>query len=79
MGDRVRMIYVEVKDPKALDDTILQIQLLLAKRHNVSLDAPDPCARVFTGDCQDRQWSTPRRRQPGGGWHRQTRKGEGLS
>jgi len=43
MGDRVRMIYVEV-DPEAeasLDDVILQIELLLAKRHDVSLDEPD--------------------------------------
>jgi len=43
MGDRVRMIYVEI-DPEAgisLDDVILQIELLLAKRHDVSLDEPD--------------------------------------
>jgi len=41
MGDRVRMIYVKVDDSMPLDDVILQIQLLLAKRHNVSLDSPD--------------------------------------
>ena len=47
-GDRVRMIYVEVdseaaesEDSKSLDDVILQIQLLLAKRHEVSLDEAD--------------------------------------
>ena len=41
MGDRVRMIYVEV-DPKAnLDDVITQIQLLLVKRHKVTLDTAD--------------------------------------
>lgn len=47
-GDRVRMIYVEVdseaaesEDGKSLDDVILQIQLLLAKRHEVSLDEAD--------------------------------------
>jgi putative ABC transport system permease protein len=41
MGNRVRMIYVELDDSKALDDTILQIELLLAKRHGVSLEEPD--------------------------------------
>jgi putative ABC transport system permease protein len=41
MGDRVRMIYVELQDPDLMDDTILQIELLLAKRHDVSLDEPD--------------------------------------
>ena len=47
-GDKVRMIYVEVdsetiesEDGKTLDDVILQIQLLLAKRHEVSLDETD--------------------------------------
>jgi putative ABC transport system permease protein len=40
-GDRVGLIFVQV-DPKAnLDEVILQIKLLLAKRHNVSLDQPD--------------------------------------
>jgi putative ABC transport system permease protein len=41
MGDQVRMIYVEIADSKLLDDTILQIELLLAKRHDVSLEEPD--------------------------------------
>jgi putative ABC transport system permease protein len=41
MGDRVRMIYVELEDPELMDDTILQIELVLAKRHEVSLDEPD--------------------------------------
>jgi putative ABC transport system permease protein len=41
MGDRVRMIYVKVDDSTALDDIILQIQLLLAKRHDVSLEEAD--------------------------------------
>ena len=41
MGDRVRLIYVELEDNVNNDDVILQIQLLLAKRHNVSLDAAD--------------------------------------
>jgi putative ABC transport system permease protein len=41
MGDRVRMIYVEVDGTKKLDDVILQIKLLLAKRHEVTLDTAD--------------------------------------
>ncbi|OGO30420.1 MAG: hypothetical protein A2Z16_00095 [Chloroflexi bacterium RBG_16_54_18] len=42
MGDRVRMIYVEVsEEAESLDDVILQIELLLAKRHDVSLEEPD--------------------------------------
>ena len=40
-GDRVRMIYVQVQNPKKMDDTITQIKLLLAKRHNVSMDSLD--------------------------------------
>jgi putative ABC transport system permease protein len=41
MGDRIRMVYVEV-DPKAnLDDVITQIQLLLVKRHDVTVDTAD--------------------------------------
>jgi putative ABC transport system permease protein len=40
-GDSVRLIYVKV-DPKVkLDDVILQIQLLLYKRHNVTSASPD--------------------------------------
>jgi putative ABC transport system permease protein len=39
MGDTIRMVFVQV-DPKAdMDNVILQIQILLAKRHNVSLDS----------------------------------------
>ncbi len=41
VGDRVRMIYVEVGEGVDLDDTILQIQLLLAKRHELSLEEAD--------------------------------------
>ncbi|MFN2236257.1 MAG: ABC transporter permease [Anaerolineales bacterium] len=41
MGDRVRMIYVELEDGANQDDVILQIELLLAKRHEVSLDEAD--------------------------------------
>jgi putative ABC transport system permease protein len=37
-GDRVRMIYVKINDNKAVDSIILQIKLLLAKRHDTALD-----------------------------------------
>jgi putative ABC transport system permease protein len=40
-GDRVFMIYVEVDDEIPLEDIILQTELLLAKRHEVSLEEPD--------------------------------------
>jgi putative ABC transport system permease protein len=40
-GDRVRTIYVEVEDGVEVDEVILQIELLLANRHDVSLDAAD--------------------------------------
>ena len=41
IGDRVRLIYVELEEGANTDDVILQIQLLLAKRHDVTLEAPD--------------------------------------
>jgi putative ABC transport system permease protein len=41
MGDRVFMIYVEIADGANQDEVILQIELLLAKRHEVSLDEAD--------------------------------------
>ena len=41
MGDRVRLIYVELEEEVELNDVILQIELLLAKRHDVSLEEPD--------------------------------------
>jgi putative ABC transport system permease protein len=40
-GDRVRMIYVEVENKDVIDDVTYQIDLLLAKRHDVSLDSLD--------------------------------------
>ncbi|MBN1439389.1 MAG: ABC transporter permease [Anaerolineales bacterium] len=40
-GDSVRMIYVKVADTKSVDGVILQIQLLLAKRHETTLDDLD--------------------------------------
>jgi putative ABC transport system permease protein len=40
-GDRVRLIYVEFDESNPIEDVILQIELLLGKRHEVSLDEPD--------------------------------------
>ncbi len=40
-GDQVRTIYVAAENRDVIDDVILQIQLLLAKRHGVSLDSLD--------------------------------------
>ncbi len=40
-GDSVQLIYVETAEDANQDDVILQIQLLLAKRHEVTLDEPD--------------------------------------
>jgi len=40
-GDRVRVIYVEIEELDTIDDTILQIELLLAKLHDVSLEEAD--------------------------------------
>jgi putative ABC transport system permease protein len=41
IGDRVRVIYVEVESQESIEDTILQIELLLARRHDVPLNEPD--------------------------------------
>jgi putative ABC transport system permease protein len=40
-GDRVRMITVELKDGADITTVTNQISLLLARRHKVTLDAPD--------------------------------------
>jgi putative ABC transport system permease protein len=40
-GDRVRLIYVEVENQEVIEDVIYQIELLLAKRHDVTLDSLD--------------------------------------
>ena len=40
-GDNVRMIYVELEEDADMDKVIQQMTLLLAKRHDVSLDEPD--------------------------------------
>jgi putative ABC transport system permease protein len=41
MGDRVRMIYVEVDSNANLNNVITQIELLLVKRHEVTFDTAD--------------------------------------
>lgn len=41
IGDRVRLIYVKVDDQIPIEDIILQTELLLAKRHDVTLEEPD--------------------------------------
>jgi putative ABC transport system permease protein len=41
MGDSVRQIYVQAATPEAIEPAITQIKLLLARRHDVSLDAAD--------------------------------------
>jgi putative ABC transport system permease protein len=41
VGDRVRLIYVEVQDGANLDDVTTQIKILLAKRHDLSVDSLD--------------------------------------
>jgi putative ABC transport system permease protein len=41
MGDQVRMIYAKIEDREAIEDTVQQIELLLAKRHGVSLEEAD--------------------------------------
>jgi putative ABC transport system permease protein len=40
-GDSVRTIYVEIGEDADQEDVILQIELLLTKRHDVSLEEPD--------------------------------------
>ena len=41
LGDNVRLIYVELEEDANLDDVILQIQLLLVKRHDLTLETAD--------------------------------------
>ncbi len=41
MGDSVRQIYVQAASADQIEQVITQIKLLLARRHEVSLDAPD--------------------------------------
>ncbi len=48
IGNKVRMMYVAVDSEDNIDDTIYQIELLLAKRHKVTMDTLD-----FTATTQD--------------------------
>jgi putative ABC transport system permease protein len=41
MGDSVRMLYVETEDGANMDDVTEQIKILLAKRHDLTLDSLD--------------------------------------
>jgi putative ABC transport system permease protein len=41
IGDSVRLIYVEVEEGTDLEEVITQVELLLAKRHEVNLDSLD--------------------------------------
>jgi putative ABC transport system permease protein len=41
MGDSVRMLYVELEDGADLSEVTTQIEILLAKRHDVTLDSLD--------------------------------------
>ncbi|MEN6479955.1 MAG: ABC transporter permease [Anaerolineales bacterium] len=45
-GDRVRTIYLQAESQDVIDSTILQVQLVLARRHNVSLDNADFTVRT---------------------------------
>ncbi|MBM3189120.1 MAG: FtsX-like permease family protein, partial [Chloroflexi bacterium] len=41
MGHSVRQIYVQVRSQEDIENAILQISLVLARRHNVTLEEPD--------------------------------------
>jgi putative ABC transport system permease protein len=41
IGERVRVIYVEIENPEVMENVIQQISFLLAKRHDVSLEEAD--------------------------------------
>jgi putative ABC transport system permease protein len=41
MGDSIRMIYVEVDPDENIEDIITQVELLLVKRHDLTLDTAD--------------------------------------
>jgi putative ABC transport system permease protein len=58
MGDRVRMIYVELADKDKMDEIIYQIELLLAKRHDVTLDSPDFTIRTQEDIIQTQEATT---------------------
>lgn len=41
IGDSVRMIYVQAENTEVIPDIILQINILLCKRHEVTISSPD--------------------------------------
>jgi len=57
MGDEVRQIYVQAESRDTMEETILQISLLLARRHDVTLEEPD-FAVTTQQDIIDTQAST---------------------
>lgn len=58
MGDRVRLIYVEVAEDADQEEVILQIELLLAKLHDVSLEEPDFVIQTQQGIIQTQEATT---------------------
>jgi len=57
-GNRVRMILVQVEDQEKTDDIITQINLLLAKRHKVTLDTADFVIRTQEDIIQTQEATT---------------------
>ena len=57
-GDRVRMIYVEVENQDVREDAIYQIELLLARRHDVSLDEANFIIRTQDDIIETREATT---------------------
>jgi len=57
-GDRVRMIYFEVENQDVMEDVIYQIELLLARRHDVSLDEADFTIRTQEDIIETREATT---------------------
>jgi putative ABC transport system permease protein len=57
-GDRAGMITVEIDADTPIDDIILQTELLLAKRHDVSLEEPDFVIRTQQDIIQTQEATT---------------------
>ncbi|MBI9046525.1 MAG: ABC transporter permease [Anaerolineaceae bacterium] len=57
MGDRVRMIYVSVDENSDMDEVIFQVELLLSKLHEVSIEEADFVVQT-QGDIIETQEST---------------------
>jgi putative ABC transport system permease protein len=58
IGDRVRTIFVSVDKNANMNDVVTQIQLLLARRHKVTLDAPDFVIQTQNDIIQTRESTT---------------------